>query len=162
MSEKTDAEAGAKVTAEELIAAQVTVAKAREKAIKKEAEEAAEASAKTTAEGLATAATAAATAAAKAAAKAEVEAKTIATLESELAVKKAASVKANQELAETNAKIVSLGLRFLGAYDKNVTYVPNDIVTENKKSYLFILTSKNAAKVTIEVTEGTAVLRGTV
>ena len=41
MSEKAEAEAGAKTTAEGLIAAQVTVAKAREKVIKEEAEAAA-------------------------------------------------------------------------------------------------------------------------
>src|ERR1035441_1704284 len=134
MSEKTEAEAGAKTTAEGLVAAQVTVAKAREKVIKEEAV----ASAKTTAEGLANALEAAATAAAKAAAKVEVEAKTIATLEAELLVKKAALEKSNSELAETNAKILSGGLHQRGAWSALTAYVPGDLVTFGTASGSFL------------------------
>ena len=100
MSEKTEAEAGAKTTAEGLIAAQVTVAKAREKVIKEEAEtkakeyaEAAEATAKSEVE-------AAQKAAEKVAIEADPDAANAAT--------RAANVKRDQEVAEENANILNI------------------------------------------------------
>jgi hypothetical protein len=73
-----------------------------------------------------------------------------------------ASAKANQELADDNASILGLGLRFRGAYDETVTYAPNDVVTETGKSYIFIAASLNEPTATDEVEEGTAVERGKV
>ena len=100
MSEQTAAEAGAKATAEALIEAQVTVAKAREKVIKEEAE----AKAKEYAEAGEAAAKSDAEAAQKAAEK-------VAIAEDPDAVNantRAANVKRDQEVAEENANILNI------------------------------------------------------
>ena len=89
MSERAEAEAGAKTTAEALIAAQVTTAKAREKVIKEEAEAAAKSDAE-----------AAQKAAEKVAIEADPDAANAAT--------RAANVKRDQEVAEENANILNI------------------------------------------------------
>lgn len=101
--------------------------------------------------------TAVATAEAKA--KAEVEAKTITTLKVELATIEKATIKANNELAAANAKLLSHGLKFKGAYSELVTYQPEDIVTETGKPYVFVKPSEESATVALEVKEGNAVPR---
>jgi hypothetical protein len=71
-----------------------------------------------------------------------------------------AEEEAYEELAAVNAAILSLGLRFLGAYDAAVVYVANDIVTEAGKAYLFIRPSENETLASEEATAGNCVLRG--
>ena len=96
MSVQTEAEAGAKTTAEALIAAQVTTAKAREKVIKEEAEAAAKSDAE---------------AAQKAAEKVAIEVEKIAIEadpDAANAATRAANVKRDQEVAEENANILNI------------------------------------------------------
>ena len=110
-AEQIAAEAGAKTTAEGLIAAQVTVAIAREKVIKEEAEakakeyaEAAEAAAKSDAEAAQKAAEKAAEKGAKEVEKIAIEADPDAAN----AATRAANVKRDQEVAEENANILNI------------------------------------------------------
>jgi hypothetical protein len=112
----------------------------------------AEAGAKTTAEGLI---------------KVETEARKAAVIAAEAKILAAAEVKAallkeqaeeqleaeedNEALAEENAAILSLGLRFRGAHNAAVTYLPGDVATEAGKAYLCTAESEGKTLITEEL-----------